>query len=76
MSERLQQMQARNIKNLMITGVALIVAWPIAWLLVPFGIIIGAVLAVLGVMTIVRSFSLKADLEREAQKSATEKKAG
>ncbi len=58
MSGRLQELQARNIRNLRTTGVALVVAWPIAWLLVPFGVIVGGVLAAIGVLTFVRSFQL------------------
>jgi hypothetical protein len=65
MSERLLELQARNIKGLATTGIALIVAWPIAWFLVPFGIVIGGALAVFGVMTIARAMAAKAELDKQ-----------
>jgi hypothetical protein len=71
MSERLVEMQARNIMNLLYVGGGLIVAWPVAWILVPFGIVIGAGLAVVGAATIVRAFRMKAQLRRQLAAAAS-----
>jgi hypothetical protein len=55
MSDRLTQMERRNLNNLWLVGGALVAAWPMAWLALPYGAVLGAAPAALGVNTLLRA---------------------
>jgi len=59
MSDRLTEMERRNLNNLWLVGGALVAAWPMAWLALPYGALIGAAPAVLGVSTLLRARKLE-----------------
>jgi len=60
----LLELEARGVRSLMTTGVAMIVAGPIAVFLVPFGIIVGSVIAAAGIITVVQAFRKGRDVRR------------
>jgi hypothetical protein len=63
MSDRMREMQERNIQQVMTLGVAGVISAPLFGFFVPFGFIIGPIAGALGIVMIVQSVRLKASLK-------------